>query len=225
MSFRDEHIFQYPWSSANNWPSLLFSFPFVSYFDFLSTLFLFCTKKIEARKTEITTFLHCSPDSPYGKGKIETIPVSPKVVPAVRHIHNFCSVFLKRVWSPHRTHRQKMWVTIPDSWAPVIISEVMLAKWNCGPLLIAKVFEVPCKTSSKVPKNYFNPHCLPFLLPITAMCHLLHWCLAQCCWEPLLSPWSSRALSPWWKSKQTAFRNTWTVQLFASHGRGRCKEC
>lgn len=63
------------------------------------------------------------------------------------------SVFLKRGGSSHHRHRQKTWIMTPASWGSVILYEVMVAKWACGPLLIFKLFKVPCKTPSKCLKT------------------------------------------------------------------------
>lgn len=94
--------------------SALLSFPIWHTLFWFSFCFIFplYTKKIEARETEITAFLHLSPDSPYGEGKIETIPVSPKVVPAARHIHSFCSLSFQKgtgVLTAHTGRRCEWW--------------------------------------------------------------------------------------------------------------------
>lgn len=160
-------------------------------FHSLSIFFSLCTeRKLKYGKQQKPFFFTASLIAHVGKEKEETSCLCHSQCCASSHTSTqfLLSVFLKRDWSPHCTHRQKKWIMTPASRALVIASEVTVSKWACGPLLIFTSFKVPCKTPSKVPKSYFNPCCLPFLLATTATCHLLYWCLAQC-WELLLAPW------------------------------------
>ena len=65
-----------------------------------------------------------------GKEKVETSSLCHSQCWASSHTSAtqfLCCLFLKRDWSPHRNHRQKMTMT-PASRALVIISEVMVSK-------------------------------------------------------------------------------------------------
>ena len=89
-----------------------------------------------------------------GKEKVETSSLCHSQCCASSHTSTqfLISVFLKRDWRPHRTHRQKTWIMIPASRALVIIwsDGFQMSMWTT---IDFKLFEVPCKTPQKCLKT------------------------------------------------------------------------